>query len=127
MKKIIFTKDAPEPIGPYSQAIACGPMLFCSGQIGLNPQNSQVVEGGLVPQAEQVMKNISAVLKAHQLDFQNVVKTTIFLTQMSDFVTVNEIYGKFFKENPPARSTVAVSGLPKGVLVEIEVTAFKPS
>ncbi len=122
-KKIILTKDAPEPIGPYSQAVKYGDMLFCSGQIAIDPKTGQVVTGDVKTQAVQVMKNIEAVLKAADAKFENIIKTTIFLTNMNDFASVNEIYGQYFKTNPPARSTVAVSGLPKGVQVEIEVLA----
>jgi len=125
MKKIISTKNAPAAIGPYSQAIEVGDLLFCSGQIAIDPATSQVLTGDIKTQTEQVMKNIDGVLQAAGLSFQNIVKSTIFLTSMNDFATVNEIYGKYFPENPPARSTVAVSGLPKGVNVEIEVIASK--
>ena len=125
VKKVVLTSEAPAPIGPYSQAIALGNLLFCSGQIALNPQTNQVQGDGVQAQTEQVMKNIQALLKAEGLGFQNVVKTTIFLTSMEDFTQVNQIYGQYFKENPPARSTVAVAGLPKGVKVEIEVIAAR--
>ena len=123
MKKILLTKDAPEPIGPYSQAVQIGSFVFCSGQIAINPENNQVLTSDVKAQTEQVMKNIEAVLKAADLKFENVIKTTIFLTSMNDFATVNEVYGKYFSKNPPARSTIAVAGLPKGVQVEIEVIA----
>lgn len=123
MKKVILTKNAPAPIGPYSQAMQVGNLVFCSGQIPLDPVTNQVVTGDVKAQAELVMKNIEAVLKEAGLGFQNVVKTTIFLTNMNDFQSVNEVYGKYFQEQPPARSTVAVAGLPKGVNVEIEVLA----
>lgn len=123
MKKIISTDQAPAAIGPYSQAVQLGSMLFCSGQIPLDPKSGQIVGTTVGEQAEQVMKNIGAVLKAAGADYKNIIKTTIFLTDMADFASVNEIYAKFFPENPPARSTVAVLGLPKGVKVEIEVTA----
>lgn len=125
MKKVILTTDAPAPIGPYSQAIQMGNMLFCSGQIPIDPKTNQVFTGDLKTQTELVMKNVEAVLKAGGCDFKNVVKTTIFLTNMADFATVNEVYGKYFSELPPARSTVAVAGLPKGVNVEVEVLAMK--
>lgn len=125
MKKVVITKDAPEPIGPYSQAIQAGPFLFCSGQIAIDPKTNQVLAGDVKAQAEQVMKNIEAVLAAGGVNFENVVKTTIFLTSMSDFPIVNEIYGRFFPNQPPARSTVEVRGLPKNVQVEIEVVAYK--
>lgn len=123
MKKVILTKDAPAPIGPYSQAIDTGNLIFCSGQIALDPVSGQVVGEDVKTQAEQVMKNIDAVLKAGGLQFKNIVKTTIFLVDMKDFPVVNEVYGKHFSELPPARSTIAVSALPKGVKVEIEVIA----
>ncbi len=126
MKKVVVTKEAPEPIGPYSQAIAVGPFLYCSGQVALDPKTSLVVSAQDVKgQTGQVMKNVEAVLAAGGMKFENVVKTTIFLTSMADFPVVNEIYGRFFSNNPPARSTVAVAGLPKGVNVEIEVVAYK--
>lgn len=122
-KKIYETKDAPAPIGPYSQAVESGGFLFCSGQIAIDPKSGQVLSGSVAEQATLVMKNIEAVLKAAGLGFQNVVKTTIFLTDMADFPAVNEIYGKYFTEQPPARSTIAVAGLPKAVKVEIEMLA----
>lgn len=125
MKKIIRTTNAPEPIGPYSQAVQIGSMVFCSGQIPLDPKSNQILTGDISAQTELVMKNIEAVLKEAGCEFKNVVKTTIFLTSMKDFPLVNEVYGRYFKELPPARSTVEVSGLPKGVNVEIEVLAFK--
>lgn len=125
MKKVIHSDNAPKAIGPYSQAIDTGSFVFCSGQIALDAVKGEVVTGGVKEQTEQVMKNVEAVLAAANLSFQNVVKTTIFLTDMNDFATVNEVYGRFFKENPPARSTVAVAGLPRGVKVEVECTALK--
>jgi 2-iminobutanoate/2-iminopropanoate deaminase len=112
-------------VGPYSQAIQLGDFLFCSGQISIDPKNNEVFTGDIKTQTEMVMKNISAVLATANLNFDNVVKTTIFLTNMNDYATVNEIYAKSFKEAPPARSTVAVAGLPKGVNVEIEVLAHR--
>lgn len=127
MKKIVSTKDAPTAVGPYSQAIRCGAMLFCAGQIPLNPQSGQIEAQDIAAQTKQVMENISAVLRAANLNFGHVVKTTIFLTSMGDFQTVNEIYATYFRENPPARSTVAVSALPKGANVEIEVIAMGDS
>lgn len=124
-KKIIETKNAPAPIGPYSQAVEAGGFVFCSGQIALDPASGQIATGGVPEQTELVMKNINAVLTEAGLTFENVVKTTIFLTDMGDFPAVNEVYGKFFKNQPPARSTVAVAGLPRGVKVEIEVLAHR--
>lgn len=123
LKQVHVTKDAPAPIGPYSQAVESGGFVFCSGQIPLDPVTGQTLTGSVGEQTELVMKNIAAVLKAANLDFSNVVKTTIFLTNMGDFPQVNEVYGKYFKSEPPARSTVAVAGLPRGVNVEIEVLA----
>jgi 2-iminobutanoate/2-iminopropanoate deaminase len=117
------SEDAPAPIGPYSQAVEVDGFVFCSGQIALDAKSGQVVQGGVPEQTKKVMQNIEAVLKSANLTFANIVKTTIFLIDMNDFSAVNEIYGSYFKEAPPARSTVAVSGLPKGVRVEIEVIA----
>ena len=125
MKKIIHTDHAPQAVGPYSQAVQMGDMLYCSGQIPIDPKTQDVFTGDIRQQTEMVLANIEAVLKASDLTFAHVVKTTIFLTSMSDFAAVNEIYAKRFDKNPPARSTVAVAGLPKGVNVEIEVLAHK--
>ncbi len=124
-KKIIHTDHAPKAVGPYSQAVMMGDFLFCSGQISIDPKTQDVFTGDIAKQTEMVMNNVEAVLKQAGFDFSNVIKTTIFLTSMSDFATVNEIYAKRFVEAPPARSTVAVSGLPKGVNVEVEVIAHK--
>jgi 2-iminobutanoate/2-iminopropanoate deaminase len=123
-KKIIETKNAPAPIGPYSQAVLANGFLFCSGQIALDSTTGEVCKGSVSEQAEMVMKNVAAVLTQAGLGFEHIVKTTIFLTDMADFPAVNEIYGRFFKSEPPARSTVAVAGLPKGVKVEVEITAI---
>lgn len=125
MKKIIATADAPNAVGPYSQAVAVGNMLFCSGQISIDPKSNEVFTGDIKQQTEMVMNNIAAVLKANDMNYGHIVKTTIFLTSMSDFASVNEVYAKFFTAAPPARSTVAVAGLPKGVNVEIEVLAHR--
>jgi 2-iminobutanoate/2-iminopropanoate deaminase len=125
MKKIILTAKAPAPIGPYSQAVMAGNTLYCSGQIPIDPATGQVFTGDIKGQAELVMKNIDAVLKEAGVGFQNIVKTTIYLTSMNDFAAVNEVYGRYFTELPPARSTIAVAALPKGVNVEIEVLAIK--
>jgi 2-iminobutanoate/2-iminopropanoate deaminase len=124
MKKIISTSEAPGAIGPYSQAVGSGSFLFCSGQIPLDPKSGQIVPGDIAAQTRRVLDNIAAVLKAENLTFDNVVKTTIFLTNLGDFQTVNEIYGSYFKQDPPARSTVQVAALPKGANVEIEVIAI---
>jgi 2-iminobutanoate/2-iminopropanoate deaminase len=123
MKKIISTSDAPAAIGPYSQAIRAGSTIYCSGQIPLDPKTGQIISGGIDAQTRRVLDNIAALLKAESLGFGNIVKTTIFLTNLSDFQTVNEIYGSYFKSQPPARSTVQVSALPKGANIEIEVIA----
>jgi 2-iminobutanoate/2-iminopropanoate deaminase len=124
MQKIILSPSAPAPIGPYSQAVEANGFIFCSGQIPLDAAGN-VVPGDSKAQAEQIMKNINAVLTAAGVGFKNVVKTNIFLTDMKDFASVNEVYGRFFPENPPARSTIQVAALPKGVQVEIEVTAIR--
>ena len=124
MKRIISTSEAPGAIGPYSQAVRSGSFLFCSGQIPLDPKSGEIVSGDIAAQTRCVLDNIAAILKAEGLTFDNVVKTTIFLTSLGDFQTVNEIYGSYFKQDPPARSTVEVSALPKGANVEIEVVAM---
>ena len=123
MKKIVSTNEAPGAIGPYSQAVRSGSFLFCSGQIPLDPKSGQIVSGDIAAQTRRVMDNIAALLRTEGLTFENVVKTTIFLTNLADFQTVNEIYGSYFKKDPPARSTVQVSALPRGANVEIEVIA----
>jgi 2-iminobutanoate/2-iminopropanoate deaminase len=126
MKKIIYTNQAPEPIGPYSQAVQAGNFLFCSGQIAIDPTTGEVVEGGVKEQATQVMKNIQNLVNAAGFTMDQIVKTTIFLRTMDDFTVVNEVYGSYFNnENAPARETVAVVGLPKNVLVEISVTCYQ--
>jgi len=123
MKKIISTNEAPAAIGPYSQAVRVGSTVYCAGQIPLDPKSGQIVAGDISEQTKRVMQNIAEVLKAAGLGFGNVVKSTIFLTDFADFQTVNEIYGSYFSSEPPARSTVQVSALPKGAKVEIEVIA----
>lgn len=125
MRKVISTENAPKAIGPYSQAIQMGDFVFCSGQVALDPKTGEVFTGDISIQTEMVMKNVTSVLEAAGLKLSNIVKTTIFLTSMNDFAAVNEAYGKFFTEAPPARSTVAVAGLPRGVNVEIEVIAHR--
>ncbi|KYO68692.1 MULTISPECIES: RidA family protein [Thermovenabulum] len=124
-KKIIKTDQAPKAIGPYSQAVMVGDFLFASGQIALDPATGEMVEGGIEAQATRVMENIKNILAAAGMDFSNVVKSTIFITDINNFAKVNEIYGKYFPENPPARSTIEVSKLPKGALIEIEVIAHR--
>jgi len=125
-RKPIATDAAPAAIGPYSQAVRAGDLLFCSGQIALDPDSGALVaEGDVRAQTERVMKNLGAVLEAGGASFATVVKTTIFLTAMTDFAAVNEVYGSFFEGfDPPARATVEVSRLPKGVMVEVDAIAI---
>lgn len=125
MKKIINTSNAPSPIGPYNQAVLSGDMLFISGQIALIPGTSDLANADIAAEANQVMKNLKAILAEAKMDFVNVVKTTIFLSDMSLFGEVNEIYGSYFADSYPARETVAVKGLPKNVNVEISMIASK--
>lgn len=123
MKKIVETTKAPSAIGPYSQAVIHNKIVYCSGQIALLPESMVIIEGGIEEQTKQVMKNLEAVLKASGTGFQNVLKCSIFLASMDDFPEVNDIYGSYFSDNPPARETVAVKTLPKNVLVEISCIA----
>lgn len=122
-KQIINTNNAPAPIGPYNQSVKAGNTLYVSGQIALDPVSGELVKSGIVDATHQVMKNLQAVLTAAGLGFEHIVKTTIFLTDMKTFPQVNEVYGSYFKGDFPARETVEVSGLPKGVEVEISVIA----
>ena len=125
MKKIIITDNAPKPIGPYNQAVIAGNYLFISGQIALNPQNGELITDEISKETTQVMENLSAILSEASLTFENVVKTTIFLSDMNDFSSVNEIYGSYFNNSTaPARETVQVSKLPLGVNVEISMIAM---
>lgn len=126
-KQVISTTDAPAAIGPYSQAIRAGNMLFVSGQIPLDPQTGEMVGTTAAEQARQVLSNLRAVLQAVGASLDNVVKTTIFLTDLGQFGEVNAVYTEFFPQNPPARSTVQVSALPRGAQVEIEAIAVLPS
>ncbi len=119
----LYTEKAPAAIGPYSQAVKCGNMLYCSGQIPLDPATGEMVTGDIVMQAERVMNNIAAVLSAAGVGFDDVIKTTIYLVDMADFAAVNEVYGRCFSSHKPARSTVAVKSLPRAALLEIEVIA----
>lgn len=125
MKTIINTSNAPTPIGPYNQAVLAGGFLFLSGQIAINPASAELVLSSVSEETHQVMRNIKSVLLEASYDFSDVVKTTIFLADMELFAAVNEVYGTYFESNFPARETVAVKGLPKGVNVEISMTAFK--
>jgi len=126
-KKIIFTDKAPKAIGPYSQAIQTETMVFTAGQAGLDPATGELVEGGIEAQTRQVLTNLRHVLEASDSGLNYVVKTTVFLKDMNDFAKMNAIYGEFFSQNPPARSTLAAAGLPKGALVEIEAIALLES
>ena len=121
---VVHTKQAPDAIGPYSQAVIANGMVFTAGQIALDPATMQIVEGDVRAQAEQVMKNLNAVLTEAGASFSSVVKTTIYLRDMADFQAVNEVYGRALGESRPARSTVAVAGLPRDVRVEIDVVAL---
>jgi len=123
MKKIVSTTDAPAAVGPYSQAVRVGQFVFTAGQIPLDPKSGVIVSEDIGEQTRRVLDNLTAVLKAENLTFKHIVKTTIFLTDLGDFQTVNEIYAGYFSELPPARSTVQVSALPKGAKVEIECIA----
>jgi len=125
-KKIVQTDKAPKAIGPYSQAICIEGLVFSAGQIGLDPSTGELVPGGVEAQTRQVLTNLKNVLAAAGSDLNFVVKTTVFLKDMNDFPKMNAVYAEFFPENPPARSTVAVSALPKGALVEIEAVALLP-
>ena len=125
MKKVIYTDTAPEPIGPYSQAIVANGFLFASGQVAINPENGEINLSSISEETHQVMRNIKALLIESGYEFEHIVKTTIFLSDMGLFAQVNEVYGSYFDTAFPARETVAVKGLPKGVNVEISITAFK--
>lgn len=125
MKSIIYTEKAPAPIGPYSQAVQTGNMLFISGQIPIDPETNHLISGSIRDEAKQVMQNLEALLTSAGFSFENVVKTTIFLSDMNHFADVNEVYGSYFKSDYPARETVAVLGLPKNVNVEISLIAVK--
>jgi 2-iminobutanoate/2-iminopropanoate deaminase len=124
MKKIISTTEAPAAIGPYSQAVRVGSMIFCAGQIPLDPKSGQIVSEDIAEQTRRVLDNVTAILQAEQLTLAAVVKTTVFLADFGDFEKMNEVYATYFKDQPPARSTVGVSTLPKNARVEIEVIAF---
>lgn len=124
MKEIIQTEHAPRAIGPYSQAIKINGMVFASGQIPIDPQTGQFVPGGIEEQTEQVLKNLAAVLDAAGSGLDRVVKTTVFLVDMQEFGAMNEVYGRFFKEEPPARATVQAARLPRDARVEIEAIAL---
>lgn len=123
MKKVIATTEAPAAVGPYSQAVTVGNLLFAAGQIPLDPATGEIVGTDVTAQTERVCQNIAAVLKANDMTFTNVVKATVFLTDLANFAAMNAVYSKYFSEPFPARSTIQVAGLPRGAQVEIEVTA----
>ncbi len=126
-RQAISTSAAPAAVGPYSQAIVAGDIVFCSGQIGLDPATTALVEGGVEAQAERVLRNLAAVLDAAGCTFDDVVKTTVFLADIGDFAAVNAVYAGFMPDPPPARSTFAVGALPKDARIEIEAMAVRPS
>ena len=123
MREVISTKEAPQAIGPYSQAVRANGLVFVSGQVAIDPATQQVIEGDVATQTERVMKNLSAILAAAGSRLDHVLRSTVFLKNMNDFAAMNAVYGKYFNASPPARSTVEVSRLPKDVLVEIDVIA----
>ncbi len=124
MKKIISTTEAPAAIGPYSQAVRAGSLVFCAGQVPLDPKTGQIVSEDIVEQTKRVLDSVTAILKAEKLTLANVVKTTVFLADFGDFPKMNEVYATYFSDSPPARSTVGVSTLPKNARVEIEAIAY---
>ncbi len=122
-RQVIATKQAPRAIGPYSQGVKIGGLVFTAGQVGLDPSTGELVAGGVAAETRQVLRNLQAILEAGGSSLASVVKTTVFLTNMDDFSIMNQVYGEFFPQDPPARSTVQVSRLPKGAAVEIEAVA----
>lgn len=125
MKKIISTKNAPAAIGPYSQAVEAGGLVFISGQLPIDPATGNMAPAGIETQTEAVIKNLEAILKSEGLSLENVLKTTVFMADLGQFARMNEVYGRFFANNPPARATVEVKALPKAALVEIEAIAAR--
>jgi 2-iminobutanoate/2-iminopropanoate deaminase len=124
MRDVISTDQAPKAIGPYSQAIRAGGMIFTSGQIAIDPATQQVIAGGVADQTDRVLNNLAAILQASGSSLDKVLRCTVFLKNMGDFAAMNEVYGRYFKQTPPARSTVEVARLPKDVLLEIDVIAL---
>jgi 2-iminobutanoate/2-iminopropanoate deaminase len=124
--KVIATKNAPAAVGPYSQGVQVGSMVYTAGQGALDPASGKLIEGDVAAETEQVLTNIEAILEAAGTSMANVVKTTVFLTDMADFAAMNEVYARHFADRPPARTTVAVAALPLGIQVEIEAVAFIP-
>jgi 2-iminobutanoate/2-iminopropanoate deaminase len=127
MKTVFSSPDAPPALGPYSQAIGAGPLIFCSGQVPLLAATGELVSQDVAEQTKQALLNLGAVLKSAGLSYSNIVKTTVFLTDLTWFADMNAVYATFFSDSPPARSTIEVSGLPRGAKVEIEAIAVKPS
>ena len=123
MRKAVTTSKAPKAIGPYSQAVKCNGLIFVSGQVAIDPATQQIIEGDVAAQTERVMKNLSAILTASGSKMDQVLRSTVFLKNMDDFAAMNAVYAKYFKAEPPARSTVEVARLPKDVLLEIDVIA----
>jgi 2-iminobutanoate/2-iminopropanoate deaminase len=126
IRQAVSTGNAPAAIGPYSQAIALGQLVFCSGQIGTDPATGELVEGGIEAQADRALRNLAAVLDASGVGFDDVAKVTIYLADIADFAAINDVYARFVHDPPPARSTFAVAALPKGARVEIEAIAVRP-
>ena len=124
MREVIATGQAPQAIGPYSQAIRAAGLIFTSGQVAIDPATQQVISGDISAQTERVLKNLAAILQASGSSLEKVLRCTVFLKNMGDFAAMNEVYGRYFKQSPPARSTVEVARLPKDVLVEIDVIAL---
>ena len=124
MREVISTNDAPQAIGPYSQAIKANGFVFASGQVAIDPATQQVIVGDVAAQTDRVLKNVSSILKAAGTGLEKVVRSTVFLKNMSDFAAMNQVYGRYFSASPPARSTVEAARLPKDVLVEIDVIAL---
>jgi len=123
LRKHVNSADAPKPIGPYSQGVVAGGFMFVSGQIPLDPRTNELVGGGIEAQTEQVLKNLMAILKEAKMGPENVVKTTVFLSDLSDFAKMNEVYARYLGKEPPARSTIQAAGLPRGVKIEIDAVA----
>jgi len=121
--KYVSTSAAPQPIGPYSQGVISGGLLFCSGQIGIDPETGELIQGDVAAQTERTLQNLIAVLREAKMGPENVVKATVYLTDMADFPKMNEVYARYLGAKPPARTTIAAAGLPKGVKIEIDVIA----
>jgi len=125
VKKVIFTPDAPKPVGPYSQGIVFGATLYCAGQIGIDPNTGELVEGGIEAQTDQVIRNLGAILRAANMDYEDVVMATIFLKDLDEYSTINQVYARYFDIDPPARQAVEAGRIPKDASIEISVVAMK--